>query len=177
MRPKGGGHREKFGRWSFSAWDPCNPLKSHKTTQSFLWKSLQKTGRDLEKLGEKAWRPPLFRRLRSTRGVGLSREAAADSPYPCPIGSAASAASSSSPAVIAAPRHSTSPAPQPFTQSQGNMRSRTSQATGDQRLSGQPAALANAASEPYHISAASKRPLPALRRKSRAPIAAARSVK
>ena len=26
---------------------------------------MQKTGRDLEILGEKAWRPPLFRRLRS----------------------------------------------------------------------------------------------------------------
>src|SRR5271163_3368213 len=34
--------------------------------QSFLWKSLHKTGGDLEKLGEKAWSPPLFRHFRSS---------------------------------------------------------------------------------------------------------------
>src|SRR5271170_8295474 len=49
---EGGGHREKLGRRSFSVWDPCNPLKSHKTAKAFfgkawrkqaeIWKSLEK---------------------------------------------------------------------------------------------------------------------------------------
>jgi hypothetical protein len=42
MRPKGGGHREKFGRRSFSVWDPCNPLKSHKTAKAFFGKAWRK---------------------------------------------------------------------------------------------------------------------------------------
>jgi hypothetical protein len=48
------GRREpqKFGETSKVVFWPCNPLKSHKTAQSFLWKSLEQNTLDLEKLGK-----------------------------------------------------------------------------------------------------------------------------
>src|SRR5271168_3137242 len=50
MRPKGGERRRKIWKASKDVWNPCNPLKSHKT---FLWKSLEQNTRVLEKLGKR----------------------------------------------------------------------------------------------------------------------------
>jgi hypothetical protein len=55
------GRRQKIWKEVFSVCVDCNPLKSHKTAKGF-WKSLEKTGGILEKLGEKAWRIPGRRR-------------------------------------------------------------------------------------------------------------------
>src|SRR3984885_9879638 len=59
MRPKGGGPRRKIWKASKDVWNPCNPLKSHKTA-----KALEKLGAKHASFGEawkKAWRVPLFR--------------------------------------------------------------------------------------------------------------------
>jgi hypothetical protein len=52
---------------------PLQPIEIPQNDQSFVWKSLDKNRLDLEKLAEKLWRPPLFRRLPQRRGAGLGR--------------------------------------------------------------------------------------------------------
>ena len=73
-----GGGRNEAGRrrgrqkpWKTlnSGLEALQPLEIPQNRQSFLWKSLEKTDGDLEKLGEKAWTPPLFYRFRPSGGV------------------------------------------------------------------------------------------------------------
>jgi hypothetical protein len=61
--PARGGSGKKFGETSFMGFGGLQPVEIPQNRQSFLWKSLQKTSGDLEKLGEKAEGAPLFRRL------------------------------------------------------------------------------------------------------------------
>src|SRR5271156_626072 len=69
---EGGGHREKLGRRSFSVWDPCNPLKSHKTAKAFFgkaWRKRQRFGKAWRKgLGAAFISPPPARRGASASG-------------------------------------------------------------------------------------------------------------
>jgi hypothetical protein len=48
------------------------PVEIPQNRQSFLWKSLQKTSGDLEKLGERFGGAPLFRRLCSSRDAAAA---------------------------------------------------------------------------------------------------------
>ena len=59
--------RQKIWKTLNSGLEALQPLGIPQNRQSFLWKSLEKTDGNLEKLGEKAWRPPLFRRFRPLR--------------------------------------------------------------------------------------------------------------
>ena len=61
MRPKGGGRRRKIWKASKDVWNPCNPLRSHKTAKAFFGKVWSKTRdfwRSLEKGLEGAFIPP-----------------------------------------------------------------------------------------------------------------------
>ena len=87
---KGGGPRRKIWKASKAVWNPCNPLKSHKTTKALFGKAWSKTRefwRSLEKGLEGALIPPpsaptgglrpsWLRRakLRSHSGVAFVRE-------------------------------------------------------------------------------------------------------
>src|ERR1700733_13383720 len=62
MRPERGARRKNL-ETDLIGLQPLQPVEIPQNGQSFLWKSLDKNSRDLEKLGEKAWRPPLFRHL------------------------------------------------------------------------------------------------------------------
>src|ERR1700691_3118251 len=57
------GERQKIWRNIIYGFGGLQPVEIPQNRQSFLWKSLQKTSGDLEKLGEKAEGAPLFRRL------------------------------------------------------------------------------------------------------------------
>src|ERR1700722_588541 len=50
MRPKGGGPRRKIWKASKDVWNPCNPLKSHKTAKDLFGKAWSKTRDFWEKL-------------------------------------------------------------------------------------------------------------------------------
>jgi hypothetical protein len=56
MRPERGGRGKKFGNALFVIWNPCNPLRFHKTTKAFF---LQKHKRNLENL-QKVRRPAII---------------------------------------------------------------------------------------------------------------------
>src|SRR6202021_2733811 len=61
MRPKGGGPRRKIWKASKDVWNPCNPLKSHKTAKALFGKAWSKTRefwRSLERGLEGAFIPP-----------------------------------------------------------------------------------------------------------------------
>src|SRR5580700_3510947 len=61
MRPKGGGPRRKIWKASKDVWNPCNPLKSHKTAKALFgkaWSGTRGFWRSLEKGLEGAFIPP-----------------------------------------------------------------------------------------------------------------------
>jgi hypothetical protein len=84
------GERQKFGETSFMEFGGLQPVETPQNRQSFLWKSLQKTSGDLEKLAEKAGRrasippsllPPATPRRRS-RGQAALRGREGKFSYP-----------------------------------------------------------------------------------------------
>src|SRR5271156_3577154 len=63
-RPKRSRRRGKVWKRDSFGLKPLQPIEIPQNRQSFVWKSLEKNDRDLEKLGENAWRcafvpPPL----------------------------------------------------------------------------------------------------------------------
>jgi hypothetical protein len=54
--------RRKIWKGTLWVWNPCNPLKFHKTTKAFFGKAWRKTC-EIWKSLEKVWSPPLFRHL------------------------------------------------------------------------------------------------------------------
>src|SRR5271170_3799321 len=73
MRPKGGERRRKIWKASKDVWNPCNPLRSHKTAKAFFGKAWSKT-REFWRSLKKVWWAPLFghRRLLPTSGLRSS---------------------------------------------------------------------------------------------------------
>src|ERR1700722_5138585 len=63
MRPKGGDPRRKIWKASKAVWNPCNPLKSHKTAKALFGKAWSKT-REFWRSLEKGLEGALFRHRR-----------------------------------------------------------------------------------------------------------------
>ena len=67
-RPKGSRRRGKVWKRDSFGLGALQPIEIPQNRQSFVWKSLEKNDRDLEKLGEMQGGPPLFRHLRRLSG-------------------------------------------------------------------------------------------------------------